>query len=77
MYKYIFLCKKQALKHHNSLQIKIKEKPSTLFCSQTSTRSYDKKFENLAISLNSLKTDLETNFLSLENQRFEYVIFSQ
>ena len=35
------------------------------------------KFNDICMSWNSPKTDLETNFLNLENQSFEYIAFSQ
>ena len=35
------------------------------------------KFKDIRVSWNSLKTDLETNFLNIENRSFEYVTFSQ
>ena len=35
------------------------------------------KFNDTCVSWSSPKTDLETNFLNLENQRFENVSFSQ
>ena len=35
------------------------------------------KFNDICVSLSSIKTDLETIFLNLENPSFEYVTFSQ
>ena len=34
------------------------------------------KFNDICVRWSSPKTDLETNFLNLENRRFEYVTFS-
>ena len=62
--------------HPLTLKRQITEKPQ--FCSQISdfkvaTRSLGIQ----CMSWSSPKTDLETNFLNLENRNFEYVTFSQ
>ena len=59
-----------------SFKIKIIEKPHTVLLSDLWFLSCNKKFEN-SVNWSSLKTDLETNILKLENRSFEYVTFSQ
>ena len=68
--KFTFICSIKymdslTLKRHNSFKIKIIEKPMTVL------------LPDLYVSWNSLKTDLKTNFLSLENSSFENLTFSQ
>ena len=71
--------------HHNSSQNKNNRKPQTVLLPDLSFLKCNKNFENSVISApqkfrdiwGSPKTNLETHFLNLENQRFEYVTFSQ
>ena len=51
------------------------EKPDTVLLPKIWFLSWNKQFKNSSWS--SLKNDLETKFLNLENQSFEYVTFSQ
>ena len=67
-------------KRHNSFQNKILEKPHTVLLLELWFLSCNKKFfkfSDICMNWNSLKTDLMTNFLNLENWRYENVSFSQ
>ena len=67
-------------KRHNSFQNKILEKPHTVLLLELWFLSCNKKFfkfNDICMNWNSLKTDLMTNFLNLENWRYENVSFSQ
>ena len=81
---FIFLFTKSmdslTLKLHNSFQNKNNRKarhsllPDLWFLS---SQQGVLKVNDIRMSWNSLKTDLETNFLNLENWSFEYVTFSK
>ena len=61
-------------------EIKIAEKTHTSFAPRPQIfklQQEDWKFSDIRVSWSSPKTDLEMNFLNLENRRFEYVTFSQ
>ena len=64
-----------------SFKIEITEKPYTVLLPDLCFLSFKNiiliKFNDICLSWNSPKTDLETNFLNFKNQSFEYTTFSQ
>ena len=67
------------LKRRNSCQIKNNRKATPSFAPRPVVFKLQQvwKFNGICVSLSSPKTDLETNFLVLENRCFEKVSFSQ
>ena len=80
---YIFVHKKHGLWRENFItpfKIKIIEKPGIVLLPDLwflSSQQGVLKVNDIRMSWSSLKNDLETNFLNLENWSFEYVTFSQ
>ena len=67
-------------KRHNSLQNKNNRKVTHTFVSRPLIFTLQQevwKFSNICVSWTSPKTDLETNFLNLENPSFVHLTFSQ
>ena len=68
------------LKRHNSFQNENNRKLTHSFASRPLIFKLQQevlKFNDICVSWSSPKTDLETNFLNLENRSFENVSFSQ
>ena len=68
------------LKRHNSFQNKNRRKTTHSFAPRPlilELQQKVRKFNNICLSWNSPKTDLETNFLNLGYRSLEYVTFSQ
>ena len=69
-----------SLKRNNSFQNLNNRKATRSFALRTLIFKQQQKvlkFNNICVSWSSLKTDLETIFLSIENRSFENVRFSQ
>ena len=67
-------------KRHNSLQNKNNRKVTHAFASRPLIFTLQQevwKFSDICVSWTSPKTDLETNFLNLENPSFVHLTFSQ
>ena len=83
-YLTLYLCSTKSmdsltLKCHNSFQNK-NDKATHSFVPRPPVCKLQQKvwkFNDISVSWSSSKTDLETNFLNLENRSFEYVTFSQ
>ena len=80
---FIFLFNKNmgslTFKRHNSFQNKNNRKATHNFASRPLIFKLQQevwKFNDICVSWSSPKTDLETNFLTLEKQSFEYATFS-
>ena len=68
------------LKRHNSVQNENNRKVTHSFAPRPLISKLQQKvlkFNDICVSWSSPKTDLETNFLNLENRNFENVSFSQ
>ena len=68
------------LKRHNFFQNKKKKKATHSFAPRPPIFKLQQevlKFIDICVSWSSSKTDLETNFLNLENRSFENVSYSQ
>ena len=68
------------LNRHNSFQNKNNTKATHSFAPRPLISQLQQevwKFNDICVSWSSPKTDLEINFLNLENRGFEYAIFSQ
>ena len=67
------------LKHHNSFQNEYKRKVTHCFALRPLIFKLEQeilKFNNVCVSRGFTKTDMVTNFLSLENRSSENVSFS-
>ena len=68
------------LKGHKSFQNQNGEKPTHSFAPRPLIFKLQQevlKFNSIFVSWSSPETDLETNFLNLENRSFENISFSQ
>ena len=68
------------LKRHNSFQKQHNRKPTHSFAARPLILKLQQEvleFYDICVSWCSLKTDLKSNFLNLENQRSEYVTVYQ
>ena len=68
------------LQRHDSVQNENNRKATPTFAPRTlifTSQEEVLKFNDICVKLELPKTDLETNFLNLENRNFENVSFSQ